>query len=33
MSISEKIKAIHNKIEQNKALFDLDFCIMMRKCY
>ena len=24
MSISEKIKAINNKIEQNKAQFDLD---------
>ena len=24
MSISEKIKAIHNKVEQNKAQYDLD---------
>ena len=24
MSISEKVKAIHNKIEQNKAQYDLD---------
>ena len=24
MTVSEKIKAINNKIEQNKALYDLD---------
>ena len=29
MSITEKIKTIDNKIEQNKALYDLDLKLYM----